>query len=256
MPSSEEEPVKHKIALILAAFAMLAGASVLTAQSPQSLTMTNAEVVSVDPSQRIMVIRNTLGRDQTVELDDQLAGFGGVRPGDKVVLSLRKGPGRDRVMAISKGGTVTPAPKATVAATAETAAAASANEAAVPASQASLNAYSDRVATLAQQANEVDRLWGELRNVCNVTVDAHYSSREWLSLWDKQARLDLSSGSCRDLYNQVLSAGETVNASMAAAGESAKKAGLIDGDLRQIRQRYSMDWEGWGRIPPERLEQP
>ena len=253
--------MKQKIALILAVFAILAGAAVLSAQTPQTLTMTNAEVVSVDPSQRLMVIRNTLGKDQTVELDDQLAGFSGIRAGDKVVLSLRKGPGRDRVMAISKGG-VTPAKDSRVvtsapgATTTEAAAGAAANAAAIPASQASLNAYSDRVATLAQQANEVDRLWGEFRNVCNVTVDAHYDSREWLSLWDKQARVDLSSGACRDLFNQLITAGETVNASMAAAGESAKKAGLVDGDLRQIRQRYSMDWEGWGRTPPERLEQP
>src|SRR5262245_56118513 len=97
LPSSEEGTVKMKIALVFAAFAMLAGASVLSAQSPQSLTMTNAEVVSVDPAQRTMVIRNTQGKNQTVELDDQLAGMGGIRAGDKVVLSLRKGPGRDRV---------------------------------------------------------------------------------------------------------------------------------------------------------------
>jgi hypothetical protein len=256
--------VKQKIALIFAVFAMLAGASVLSAQSPQSLTMTNAEVVSVDPSQRIMVIRNTQGKNQTVELDDQLAGFGGIRPGDKVVLSLRKGPGRDRVTSISKGGAPAPASGSRVdtspagaATTKEPAAAnAAASTAEVPASQASVNAYSDRVATLAQQANEVDRLWGEFRNVCNVSVDAHYDSREWVSLWDKQARVDLSSGSCRDLYNQILTAGETVNAGMAGAGESAKKGGLVDGDLRGIRQRYSMDWEGWGRTPPERLPQP
>ncbi len=252
-----------KIALVFAVFAMLAGASVLSAQSPQSLTMTNAEVVSVDPSQRIMVIRNTAGKDQTVELDDQLAGFSGISAGDKVVLSLRKGPGRDRVMTITKGGATAPATETrvvtpatgTTVVTAPAGAVADTTTIVVPA-QASLNAYSDRVAILAQQAGEVDRLWGEFRSVCNVTVDAHFDSREWVSLWDKQARVDLSSGSCRNLYNQILTAGETVSAGMAAAQESAKKAGLVLGDLRQVNQRYSMGWEGWGRTPPERLEQP
>jgi hypothetical protein len=127
---------------------------------------------------------------------------------------------------------------------------------AVTPAQAGLAAYSDRVAALAQQAGEVDRLWGEFRSICNVTVDAHYDSREWVSLWDKQARIDLSSGSCRSLYNQILTAGETVNSGMAAAQESAKKAGLVMGDLREVRQRYAMGWEGWGRTPPERQEQP
>jgi hypothetical protein len=252
-----------KIALILAVSALFGGGPVLAAQSPQSLTMTNAEVVSVDPSQRLMVIRNTAGKDQTVELDDQLAGFGGISAGDKVVLSLRKGPGRDRVMSISKGGATAPAattvvPPATGSTTVAppAAAAETTTTAVVTAAQASLNAYSDRVATLAQQATEVDRLWGEFRSICNVTVDAHYDSREWVSLWDKQARVDLSSGSCRNLYNQILTAGETVSAGMAAAQESAKKAGLVEGDLREVRQRYSMGWDGWGRTPPERLEQP
>jgi hypothetical protein len=249
-----------KIALLFAALAMLAGASVLSAQNPQSLTMTNAEVVSVDPSQRTMVIRNTAGKDQTVELDDQLAGMGGIRPGDKVVLSLRKGPGRDRVMSISKGGATAP-PQETRVEPSTTGATvvhppAGPGVAATVATVASLDAYSDRVAALAQQAGEVDRLWGELRSACNVIVDAHYDSREWVSLWDKQARVDLSSGSCRDLYNQVLTGGQTVSAGMAAAQESAKKAGIVAGDLRAVRQRYSMDWEGWGRTPPERLEQP
>jgi hypothetical protein len=253
--------VKQKIAIFLAVFLMLAGASVLSAQSPQSLTMTNAEVVSVDPSQRIMVIRNTEGKDQTVELDDQLAGFSGIRAGDKVVLSLRKGPGRDRVMSITKGGAkapaaetraVTPAPGAAVV----TSPGGTVETTVVTPAQASLNAYADRVAALAQQASEVDRLWGEFRSICNVIVDAHYDSREWMSLWDKQARVDLSSGSCRDLYNQILTAGGTVSAGMAAAEESAKKAGLIPGDLRQVRQRYSMDWGGWGRTPPEPTGKP
>ena len=245
--------MKQKIALILAVFAMLAGASVLSAQSPQSLTMTNAEVVSVDPSQRIMVIRNTQGKNQTVELDDQLAGFGGIRPGDKVVLSLRKGPGRDRVMSISKGGASAPASESR-AVTSSGGLRRRRNplrrtrpraRRRCLASQASVNAYSDRVATLAQQANEVDRLWGEFRNVCNVSVDAHYDSREWVSLWDKQARVDLSSGSCRDLYNQILTAGETVNAGMAAGGRIREEG-------RAHRRRPARDpaalLDGLGRL--------
>jgi hypothetical protein len=271
--------------VFFAVLALLAGGSGLYAQAPQSLTMTNATVVSVDPSQRIMVIKNTEGRQQTVELDDQLAGFAGIRAGDQVVLSLRKGTGRDRVMAIEKAapttkvsttttttttasgtsGTATSSADpittrekhVTTSETQETRVVTPSTEAVVePRVEAALGTYSDRVATFAQQATELDRLWGEAVRVCKATVDANYQSREWVSLWDKTVRLDTSTGACRDLVNQVISAGETVNAGMAAADESARKAGASAGELRAIRQRYAMDWEGWGRPAPERLNQP
>jgi hypothetical protein len=273
-------------ALVFAVFALLASGSGLYAQAPQSLTMTNATVVSVDPSQRIMVIKNTEGRQQTVELDDQLAGFAGIRAGDQVVLSLRKGPGRDRVMAIEKAGptsktstTTTTTTTTTASGTSGTATSSAApittrerhatstqaeetrvvtpsTDAAVQRTEAALGTYSDRVATFAQQATELDRLWGETVRVCNASVDANYDSRQWVSLWDRQVRLDTSTGACRELLNQVISAGETINSGMAAAEQSATKAGVPAGELRAIRQRYAMDWDGWGRPAPDRFTQP
>jgi hypothetical protein len=273
-------------ALVFAVFALLASGSGLYAQAPQSLTMTNATVVSVDPSQRIMVIKNTEGRQQTVELDDQLAGFAGIRAGDQVVLSLRKGPGRDRVMAIEKAGptsktstTTTTTTTTTASGTSGTATSSAApittrerhatstqaeetrvvtpsTDAAVQRTEAALGSYSDRVATFAQHATELDRLWGETVRVCSASVDANYDSRQWVSLWDRQVRLDTSTGACRELLNQVISAGETINSGMAAAEQSATKAGVPAGELRAIRQRYAMDWDGWGRPAPDRFTQP
>jgi hypothetical protein len=283
--SSEEEIVMRN-ALVFAVLALLAVGSGLYAQPPQSLTMTNATVVSVDPSQRIMVIKNTEGRQQTVELDDQLAGFAGIRAGDQIVLSLRKGPGRDRVMAIEKAGPTTKVSTTTTTTTTAEGTSGTATSSAAPIAtrethvttstqtqdtrvvtpstdaavelraEAALGTYSDRVATFAQQATELDRLWGEAVRVCNASVDAHYDAREWVSLWDKQVRLDTSTGACRELLNQVISAGETINAGMAAAQQSATKAGASAGELRAIRQRYAMDWDGWGRPAPDRFNQP
>jgi hypothetical protein len=240
--------MKQQSPVLVAAFTLLACASVLSAQDSRTLTFTNAEVISIDPLQRIMVIRNTQGREQTVELDDRLAGFGDIKPGDQVVLSLQNVPGRARVRTIARSTPSAPVKTPAVV------------EAAPPVAEgpadASVRAYADRVAAMAQQANQVDRLWNDFRTACNVIVDNQYeSAREWVSLWDDQARVDVTSGTCRDLFNQVVAAGETVNAGMAAAEESARKAGLAPGTIRETRRRYSMDWEGWGRSAPERLEQ-
>jgi len=277
-----------KSTLVVAILALLAGAPGLHAQGPQTVTMTNAVVVSLDPAQRIMVIKNTDGRQQTVELDDQIAGFGGIRPGDEVVLSLRKGPGRDRVMGMEKGGSTTrtttskPPTTSTQSGTSGTATSSATppvkeetrittstsreetrsvtpnGEAATEArNEAALGSYNDRVAALAQQASEVDRLWSEAVRVCKATVDASYNSREWVSLWDRQVRLDTSTGSCREILNQVISAGEGINSGMAAAQDAAQRAGLSAGDLRDVNQRYAMDWGGWGtRKTPDHFNQP
>jgi hypothetical protein len=284
--------------LFFAIVALLAGAAGLHAQGPQALTMTNAFVVSVDPAQRIMVIKNTDGRQQTVELDDQIAGFGGIRAGDEVVLSLRKGPGRDRIMAMEKSAPTTTSSSRTTTSTTRTTtsrppttttqsgASGTATSPALPPvkeetrvttstnreetravnpngeaaaaarNEAALGSYNDRVAALAQQASEVDRLWGEAVRVCNATVDANYNGREWVSLWDRQVRLDTSTGACREILNQVITAGEAINSGMASAQDAAQRAGLSAGDLRDVNQRYSMDWGGWGTKTPDRFTQP
>jgi len=264
--------MKHQSSIPVVAFTLLAWASVASAEESGTLTLTNAEVVSIDPHQRIMVIRNTDGQEQTVELDDGLAGFGDIAAGDQVVLSLRSAPGRDRVSSITKGGasdaapgTTDATPQATETASEATEAAPGPSEAAPPPpaaaipaepSEASLRAYADRVAVMAQQANQVDNLWSRFRNVCDVAVDSQYAwAREWVSLWEGRARADLTNGTCRDLFNQVVAAGETVNAGMAAAEESARTADLAPGTVREVRRRYLLDWHGWGRTPPERLVQ-
>jgi hypothetical protein len=45
-----------------------------------------------------------------------------------------------------------------------------------------------------------------------------------------------------------------VNTSLAAS-ESAARRGLEPGAIREIQRQYSLEWHGWGRTPPKRLEQ-
>jgi hypothetical protein len=115
--------------------------------------------------------------------------------------------------------------------------------------------FADRTAAIAEQANRVDPLWRSFREGCDVKVSGQYEGgREWLSLWDTQAKADLSSGFCRDLFDQIVNAGSDVNKSMAAAEEGVRTS-LLPGAIREIRRRYSMDWDGWGRQAPAMLEE-
>jgi len=112
------------------------------------------------------------------------------------------------------------------------------------------------VATLAQQAALVDALWDDFKTTCGVTLRSSYADgRDWFSLWDDTAQFDVSSGACRDLFNQVVERGEAVKGGMARAEEAARAANLVPGDLRATRRRHSMEWSGWGGPAPELLKQ-
>ncbi len=82
---------------------------------------------------------------------------------------------------------------------------------------------------------------------------AYAGSREWLSLWES-VQVDTSSGYCRDLFNQIVGRGQSVNAAMAAAETDARRS-LEPGAIREIQRQYSLEWHGWGSTPPKRLEQ-
>ena len=64
---------------------------------------------------------------------------------------------------------------------------------------------------------------------------------------------DLSSGFCRDLFNQIVSPGEGIKKGMAAAEDVARKT-LDAGEMRDIRKLNSMDWDGWALSAPDRRD--
>jgi DNA-binding beta-propeller fold protein YncE len=63
-------------------------------------------------------------------------------------------------------------------------------------------------------------------------------------------QVDLSSGNCRDMYNQIVSLGQAVSEAMADAEDTAGRV-LSPGRIREIERRHSLEWGGWGRGAPE-----
>lgn len=230
--------------VVFAAWVLAAcGAAVAAAQGAGVPTYTNARVVSLNALDRTFVVRQADGTQQRVELDDDVAGFGDVKVGDEVILALRGEPARPRASLITKS-TTTPSRRA------------SATRPLAPAPgegrEAVADAFARHVAEIAADADRVDRLWSGFRSACDASVGGRYEGgREWFSLWANDVRADLSNGYCRDLYNQVVGLGQTVMRGMAQAEDSARRS-LSPGDIRDVRLRYSMDWDDWSRPAPER----
>ena len=222
----------------------LCAAALATAEGPP--TYTNVQVVSLDVAGRTLVIRNARGLEEKMELDDNLAGFGDVKAGDRVMLTLRAGPGWTRVSSIVKSkavppkGAVTTAPNRSVAP--------------VDPALASREAFASQVARLSTQADGVDRLWNEFHSSCDsMAVKPQEGARGWFTIWEGTARADLSGGFCRDLFNQIIDLGEPIKAEMTAAEEVGRR-NLSPGDLRDVRRQYRMEWNGWTLPPPKRVE--
>lgn len=214
---------------------------------------TNARVLALDPSRRTAVIRTAEGVEETVQLDDRLAGFGDVAVGDRVILSVHSGPGWARVTSIVRSVPGSASANRPLAAlpldrTADRPVDAEARAFAIA-------MFDSRVASLAQQAQRVDRVWGEFLSACKIEGVTEYDgARGWFMLWEGSLRSDLSGGFCRDLFNQIVSLGEPIKAGMTAAEDVARRS-LDPGEMREIRRRYSMDWGGWALPRPTMLEQ-
>ncbi len=238
------------------AAALVLSAAFAVATTARAQTYTTARVVSIDLQNRMLVFRGSDGKAQTAKLDDTVAGFPvGIRPGDQVIVSLRNEPGLARVSSITKSQPPTaanaprPAPRPTAAAQTE------ATPGAVVllgADSPAGRAFYERVAVIALDANRVDGLWSAFRNSCDATLTGSFTgNREWTALWTNQAKSDLSSGFCRDLFNQIVNQGDGVSRAMASAEESVREQ-LLPGAIREIRVRHAMDFTGWGRTAPER----
>jgi hypothetical protein len=206
----------------------------------------NVELVSISPQTRLVVIKNTEGREETLKLDDTVAGLDGFQAGDRVILTVRTEPGMSRVSAISKSAAATSPPPGSPS---------SLPPAIVPSGNAALDAFAGQVATLARQAAQVDSAWNSFKTTCDVTLSSSYpDGRDWFSLWDGTAQMDVTSGNCRDLFNQVVTQGEAVRVGMAGAEDGARRAGIAPGDVREVRQRFSMEWGGWSLPAPDPLK--
>lgn len=239
-----------KSARLLAVLVAWFGLVQTSMAAPVTQRYTNVEVVSFDVQTRLIVVKSTNGQQQTLQLDDTLGGLAGISPGDRVILTVRGEPGLARVSSITKSlvvGTKVPASRASTRGPIV--------EAVTP-EPANLRGFADQVAGLARQAGEVDGSWNAFRTACSVTLKSTYlEGRDWFSLWDNAAQMDVTSGHCRDLFNQVVGQGETVKAGMVGAEEAARKAALEPGELRDVRRRYAMEWSGWGLAAPDALKQ-
>jgi hypothetical protein len=242
--------MRKSLALILAVGSMLVRSGLASGEEKAvTSAYANVEVVSIDPVTRLAVIKNSKGAQETFEFDDNLAGVAGVKTGDSVTMTVRGEPGRQRVSAITLVA-ASPAPAKVSAAEASASGVPPADVTPVPVREH----FAKQVASLSDQARGIDDVWGSFVTSCNAKrASKAEGGRDWFGLWDGRVKADLSSGSCRDLFNQLVTSGEGIKKAMASAEDVARKT-MEPGEIRDICRRNSMDWDGWDLPAPQKLE--
>ena len=101
---------------------------------------------------------------------------------------------------------------------------------------------------LAQQADVIDGEWRQYRAACADKVPgAVINGRDWFGILSNPAVINDSAPGCRALISDVSNRAVRINSGMQQAEENARRAGVDPGVAREMREKYSMDWPGWGR---------
>jgi len=113
--------------------------------------------------------------------------------------------------------------------------------------QIGLVQYNATVGALAAQADYADLEWREYATWCGVgAVAAPSGGRAWFAIWSASGagggnvRAD-----CSNMYRDILDRADKVKAVMLEAAERARRNGVYPGEMRDVRRRYSLDYDGW-----------
>jgi S1-C subfamily serine protease len=110
-----------------------------------------------------------------------------------------------------------------------------------------LQRYTSAVAAIASGATDLDAAWNRYKASCGITAVAAGQSHEWFELYDPQSELHRTTGRCAAALADVERRAESINGSLAAAAEAARRADVYPGTRRDILQAHRLDYPGWLR---------
>ena len=113
--------------------------------------------------------------------------------------------------------------------------------------QIGLAQYDAAVGALSAQADYADLEWSEYAKWCGVVASSAPSGgRAWFAIWSAAAVAGGNArANCSNMYRDIFERANRMKAVMSDASERARRAGVFPGEMRDIRRRYSLDYDGW-----------
>ena len=109
--------------------------------------------------------------------------------------------------------------------------------------------YEQAAQWAARTSDQIDANWHRNSKLCVASTAAPAGDRPWFAVYVPDAIKVARSNAydCFKWIDDLKVAAAQVKATLDAAAESARRDGVYPGTIRQIRQKYHMDWSGWDR---------
>jgi S1-C subfamily serine protease len=107
--------------------------------------------------------------------------------------------------------------------------------------------YEQAIAGLARSADALDGRWRSFKGSCYEGRVAGSFDREWFALWDQRAMQGVVSPGCDSAFADIRRVAQDIRDGVTGAEESARRAGVYPGTLRDVRRKHRLDNPGWAR---------
>lgn len=107
--------------------------------------------------------------------------------------------------------------------------------------------YEEVVQWAARNSDQIDANWQRNSKLCVAGAASTSGDRAWFALYvPNGVRVAVSNAyDCFGWIDQMKSNAIEIKEQMDKGAEAARRDGVYPGTLRQIRQKYRMDWSGW-----------
>jgi S1-C subfamily serine protease len=110
-----------------------------------------------------------------------------------------------------------------------------------------LEAFELQLKKISLRADQIDDYWERFKKACNVPAAPDHGDREWFGIWNTPPNVQANLADCSLWTNDMLQVSTAVKSAMTTAGESARTTGLYPGQVRALRHKYRLEWDGWDR---------
>ncbi len=108
--------------------------------------------------------------------------------------------------------------------------------------------YDSMLKWATREADEIDGYWHRYSKSC-ITNARRSGDRAWFAVYETNGVTvsGISEYDCQQFLTTVSNQAERIRDTMNTEGDTARRAGVYPGVLRDLRRRYRLDWSGWDK---------
>jgi hypothetical protein len=112
---------------------------------------------------------------------------------------------------------------------------------------AGLGAYDASLHAVSAQADHIDSEWREYATWCGIDVPSvPAGGRAWFAIWSAAGAAGGSArANCADMRREILEQANRLKVAMMDASERARRDDVYPGEVRDLRRKYLLDYDGW-----------